>query len=188
MISATYFDDMYRTPSPALERRFHDARKRALTLAALPLERYALAFEPGCGAGLMTHELAARCDRVIAADFSPLALKRARRHLDPSIVELRQLHLPGEWPDERFDLIVASELLYCLDPDELGQFYERMFRSLRAGGHLVLAHSRNPPAEYPLDAERVHEGLLEIEGWKPLAGYADTQMLIDVYEAGMESS
>lgn len=182
MISATYFDDMYRTQSQGFERRFHDARKRALALAALPLERYTLAFEPGCGAGLMTHELAARCDRVIAADFSPLALKRARRYLDPSIVELRHLHLPNEWPEEQFDLIVASELLYCLDPDELGQFYERVLGSLRPGGHLVLVHSRNTSAEYPLDAERVHEGLLEVEGLTPLAGYADSEVLIDVYE------
>jgi SAM-dependent methyltransferase len=183
VISVAYFDDLYRTQAQAFERRFQDARKRALTLASLPRERYELAFEPGCGEGHLTRELSSRCNRVIAADFSQTALRRARKNLGGLSVDIRQLVLPAQWPTERFDLIVVSELLYCLRPDELEQFNEQVLRSLRPGGNLLLAHSRAPVPEYPIDAERAHEGLLEMDGLRPLAGYADQDVLIDVWEA-----
>ena len=183
VISSAYFDDLYRTQALAFERRFQDARKRALTLATLPRERYELAFEPGCGTGLLTRELAGRCSHIIAADFSKTALQRAKKHVQGCSVELRELMLPEDWPTEKFDLIVVSELLYCLRPDELELFNQRLVASLQPHGHLVLVHSRHPSPEYPLDAERAHEGMLEMEGLTPLAGYADGEVLIDVWVA-----
>jgi LmbE family N-acetylglucosaminyl deacetylase len=49
---------------------WYERRKRAVVLASLPRERYRRAFEPGCGTGELTRELAARCDAVLASGWS----------------------------------------------------------------------------------------------------------------------
>eukprot|EP01133_Synstelium_polycarpum_P020119 gene20119-24126_t len=88
---------------------------RALLLASLPQRRYRHAYEPGCGNGELTVELARRCDRVLAADLSAEALRLARqRLLDAGCdanVSLAQHRLPQDWPRiapgaEKFDLVV----------------------------------------------------------------------------------
>ena len=47
-------------------------------MASLPQERYARAFEPGCSIGMLTAELAGRCDAVLAGDPSRAAVAAAQ--------------------------------------------------------------------------------------------------------------
>ena len=60
-----YFRDRYAaSPDPyGLAERWYEARKYALTVALLPRERYGAAFEPGCSIGVLTAQLAPRCDQ-----------------------------------------------------------------------------------------------------------------------------
>ena len=44
----------------------YERRKRAVTLASLPRERYADALEVGCSVGALAVDLATRCDRLLA--------------------------------------------------------------------------------------------------------------------------
>jgi methylase of polypeptide subunit release factors len=62
-----------------LDGRWYEQRKRALTVAALPRPRYRSAFEPGCANGLLTAELATRCDEVRAMDVAPAAVAATKR-------------------------------------------------------------------------------------------------------------
>ena len=41
-------------------------------------ERYASAFEPGCSIGVLTAQLAPRCDRLLACDVAAAAVESAR--------------------------------------------------------------------------------------------------------------
>jgi hypothetical protein len=50
--------------------RWYEERKRAITLAALPDRRYRTAFEPGCSIGVLTADLAHRCDFILAGDVA----------------------------------------------------------------------------------------------------------------------
>ena len=49
-VADSYFDELFQgNDDPwAFKQRWYERRKRALTLAALPRERYASVFEPGC--------------------------------------------------------------------------------------------------------------------------------------------
>ena len=49
------FDRLYRggTDPYGLRTRWYEMRKRAIVLAALPRARYARAFEPACGIGVL---------------------------------------------------------------------------------------------------------------------------------------
>ncbi|MPY95478.1 MAG: hypothetical protein GEV08_21200 [Acidimicrobiia bacterium] len=59
----------------------YEARKYALTLAALPSPRYRHAYEPGCSIGLLSADLALRCDQLLCSDYAPAAVERARDRL-----------------------------------------------------------------------------------------------------------
>ncbi|MFE7803067.1 SAM-dependent methyltransferase, partial [Nocardia sp. NPDC057440] len=122
-LRAGYFENMYaRDPDPwGFTTRWYEQRKRALTMAALPKPRYRNAFEPGCSIGTLSAELTTRCDRLVCADVVAQALDSAEARVERlpytarGTVEFRRWALGEEWPDERFDLIVFSEVCYYLD-------------------------------------------------------------------------
>ena len=68
--------------------------------------------------------------------------------------------LPDDWPDERFDLIVLSEMGFYLDPEAVQTVAIKARQSLCAGGTLVACHWRYPVQGFDLHGDRVHE-LLE---------------------------
>src|SRR6266540_1280226 len=55
-----------------------ERRKRELTVALLPKERYCRCYEPGCSIGELTKLLASRCDELLAVDCATVAVRRAR--------------------------------------------------------------------------------------------------------------
>jgi LmbE family N-acetylglucosaminyl deacetylase len=142
------------------ESRWYEVRKRALLLAALPRRRYGAALELGCATGVLTEQLAERCDDIVAVDFSATALARARRRLaDRRNVELRVAELPREWPEGSFDLVVFSELGYYWEAGHLEEAIARMIGSLTPDGQLVACHWRHPIPEGPYTGDTVHAAL-----------------------------
>ncbi|MCZ2495205.1 methyltransferase domain-containing protein [Xylophilus sp. Kf1] len=128
-------DDPY-----SVKTRWYEQRKRALLMAALPQQRYRRAYEPGCGVGELTLGLAARCDEVLAADFSEQAVQVARQRTAAlPHVQVERQTLPTDWPREAppFDLIVLSEVAYFLDEEQVRQVAQRCSRSLVRHGTLV---------------------------------------------------
>ena len=144
--------------------RWYEQRKRALLLASLPRRRYRNAFEPACGIGALTAELAGRCDCLLASDFNLAALATARRrvaHLDTVRVE-RQV-LPQDWPHASppFDLIVLSEIGYFLSEQELRDVATLSLSSLADDGSLVACHWTSDFAQRTLPTNTVHAALGE---------------------------
>jgi SAM-dependent methyltransferase len=181
-IPAEYFDGLYAESADpyGFGDRWYERRKRALTLAALPRERYRRAFEPGCSVGYLTRDLAARCDHVLACDVSPAAVDRARTRVrDCSNVVVEQRQLPRDWPAGVYDLVVLSELVYYFEDRECVDLLDRATTSLADDGTLVACHWRRA-AEYPQSAESVHDALaarLAVVG-----GYSDADFLLTVYQ------
>lgn len=179
-----YFADLYAASADpwGFTDRWYERRKRALTMAALPERRYTNAFEPGCSVGVLTAELAARCDRLLATDVSGEALDAAAERLAglPQ-VELRRWALGDPWPDEApFDLIVLSEVLYYLGAELLAEVLPAARDALSPGGTLLAVHWRHDVADYPLGGDEVHARIAELPGLARLGGYRDEDVLIDV--------
>jgi SAM-dependent methyltransferase len=187
-LQQSYFDELYAaSPDPwGFAVRLYEQRKYALTLAALPRERYRRAFEPGCSIGVLTKLLAERADVLLASDISPQAVAAACRARPPGNVELAVRTVPREWPAGRFDLIVFSELGYYFDRDDLDRFIEQATASLEPDGHLVAVHWRTPVADYPSDGPAVHARLCESR-LRHLAHYEDVHFLLDVFGASREA-
>ena len=144
--------DPWKFASSAYERD-----KYARTLAALAQPRYASALEVGCSIGVLTRELAARCDRLLALDSAPTPLIEARRRChDLAHVEFEQMFAPGEWPAGMFDLILLSEVVYYLDAADVSRLAQRVADSLAPGGTVVLVHWTGE-TDYPLTGDEATE-------------------------------
>ncbi|MFC9471722.1 class I SAM-dependent DNA methyltransferase [Nocardia sp. NPDC056952] len=183
-----YFDQMYaRDVDPwRFTTRWYERRKRALTMAMLPRARYRRGFEPGCSIGVLTEELAGRCNHVVSTDIAERALDAARSRLSrPNCtpVEFRLWGLGQPWEAEDFDLIVFSEVCYYLDTASLRDVFEQAVAHLEPGGTLLCAHWRHVVADYPLTGDEVHAIARQTAGLSASAHYDDEDLLIDVFAA-----
>lgn len=185
-----YFDAVYAGSADpwGFTDRFYEARKRALTLAALPTASYGRALEPGCSIGVLTAELAGRCRSLLATDVSDAPLAQARRRVDAAgvgdRVELRRWALGDPWPAGPFDLVVLSEVLYYLDEPTLRSILDAMPAVLAPGATVLAVHWRHPVADYPQRGDAVHAALRATPGLHRLGGWADDDVLLDVLVAG----
>lgn len=183
-----YFDRIYdehRDPW-GFQSRWYEKRKRRLTMAALPSERYGSVFEPGCSIGVLTADLAARSQHVVAMDISPKALVEARRRLPPD-VELRQGAIPADWPSGTFDLVVLSEVGYYLDSSDCRHLAELAVTSTH---DLVAVHWRHPVKEYPLSGDEVQRIVgcsAERHDLARVATHIEADLRIDVWSRNHQS-
>lgn len=170
-------DDPWRFQSS-----WYEARKRALTLGCLPAATYGSAYEPGCANGELSAALAGRCRRLLVSDIAAGAVELARRRLAAfAHAEVRRSTLPEEWPDERFDLVVVSELGYYLDGDTLDRFAAKVRESLNDEGTVLACHWRWPIEGCSLDGDEVHRRLADRLGMAHVCGLCEADLRIDVW-------
>jgi LmbE family N-acetylglucosaminyl deacetylase len=177
------FADLYAggTDPWHVHTKWYERRKRAIALASLPHERYGLAVEPACGVGAFTTELATRCDRVLAFDPVPVAVRQAEAATaELSTVEIRLGTLPDGLPTEPTDLVVFSEILYYLSDRDLESTVDRSVRALRPGGHLLAVHWLPWAAEAPRDGLAAHRFLLAHADLDPVVEHTDQDFVLHV--------
>ncbi|MCP3803327.1 bifunctional PIG-L family deacetylase/class I SAM-dependent methyltransferase [Allokutzneria sp. A3M-2-11 16] len=165
--------------------RWYERRKRALLMASLPSERYGTVVEPACGTGLLTAELAQRCDRLFAFDVVPDAVAAARKRLTGADnVHLEQASLPDGFPSAPCDLVVLSEILYYLDDRDLDSVLDRVVAALRPGGEVAAVHWRPWAPEAPRDGAAAHRRLIARPELETLVDHVDDEFLLCVLRRG----
>lgn len=177
------FEDLYASsPDPwNFGDSFYERRKRELTLALLPRERFGRVFEPGCSIGVLTEELARRADSVTAMDISARALELARQRIGADQrIRFSQGSIPEDWPEGSFDLVVLSEIGYFLTREQLRETVQRAAAALDRDGVLLLCHWRHPIRDWPMDADEVHEVFRAGSGLELLAEHSEADFRIDV--------
>jgi predicted TPR repeat methyltransferase len=166
-LPTAFFDDFYAgNPDPwSFATSDYERGKYVATLAALPRPRYASAFEVGCSIGVLTRQLAERCDRLLSIDAAEAPLPQARsRNADAPWVEISRARVPEDWPEgRRFDLIVLSEVLYYFSREDLARLAELALEALQPGGDLVLVHWL-PATSYPMTGDEAVSTFVELAG------------------------
>lgn len=182
--SPAYFDAMFeRSDDPwQFKSRWYEQRKRALTLACLPSERYASAYEPGCANGELSAALAGRCDQLLVTDGidKAVALARHRLRAYPQ-VRVAKAWLPNDWPKGHFDLIVLSEFLFYLTPETLQQLARRVLASLRPNGVVLACHWRHAIEHCVLTGDAAHDHLQTLLALPNVCRVREPDLRIDVW-------
>jgi cyclopropane fatty-acyl-phospholipid synthase-like methyltransferase len=160
-----YFDALYTVdPDPwNFAASPYERAKYTLTLNAMPKPRYRSALEVGCSIGVLTRSLVSRCDSVVAVDAAPTPLIEARRRCaDMPGVRFEQMFVPEQWPDG-VELILLSEVVYYLNPEDVGRLADRVTRSLSKGGSVILVHWTGQ-TDYPLSGDEAAALFIEQMG------------------------
>ncbi|CAN5282455.1 hypothetical protein BH11ACT5_BH11ACT5_09950 [soil metagenome] len=157
-LGAPYFEAIHeRRDDPwGFETRWYEHRKRDVTVAALPDERYRTGLEIGCSIGVLTERLADRVDDLRAVDVSAAAVARARERLGER-VRVDQADVLESFPEGRYDLVVLSEVGYYFGREGLGRVLDDIDAALSDDGVLLACHWRHAVADYPLSGDEVHE-------------------------------
>jgi SAM-dependent methyltransferase len=175
---ATESDDPWDYATSAYEQ---DKYRR--TLEALPAQT-GRTLELGCSVGVFTALLAPRCESLLAVDFSPTALERARPRLDGiANVELGCRTLPEQTPEGPFETIVCAEILYYWSPALVRYGLARLESALAPGGVLLAVHWRGSDPRRELDGDDVHRILRNETRLRWEAGEETPDYLLDRWSA-----
>ena len=180
-----YFEALYARDSDPW--RFatspYEHAKYAATLGALPAPRFARAFEVGCAIGVLTRQLAERCDALLAVDVADAALLQARRRCaDLHHVTIERLRVPDQWPPQQFDLILLSEVLYYLAPTDIARTARLARDSLRPAGAVLLVHYVLP-TDYPCSGDAASDIFIAEAGLTPILQRREAAYRLDLLRA-----
>jgi SAM-dependent methyltransferase len=179
--SATYFDALYSdsTDPWQYQTRWYEKRKRDMCLAVLPQAQYGNAIELGCGNGVFSELLARRCQALVCIDGNHHAVQLASQRLSASshvrviqgtipnaLFTLKEALLGSEPSSDHplvsqppFDLVVISEILYYLSPNEIDAVTTWIGQNLAIGGTLLCCHWRYPIDGFVMTGDTVHQRL-----------------------------
>lgn len=176
-----YFDETYsRHDDPwGFETRWYEARKRAVTLASLPAERYSRVLEIGCSIGVLTDALADRSDDLLAVDVSQAAVDRAQARVGGR-ARVERADILTEFPAGEWDLVLLSEVGYYFSRPELERVLDAIERGLADGGTLLACHWRHPVADYPLGGDEVH-ARLRARGIPVVVTHIEEDFVLEVF-------
>jgi len=180
-----YFDDVYRySEDPwSYETSDYEKKKYAATISALPKPHYETALELGCSIGVLTNMLSKKCSALLSVDVSDLALQKAKERLKSKPhIRFEKMFLPNEYPAEKFDLVIMSEVGYYLSLEDLKIAKEKIVSSLHSNGDLILVHWLPFVHDYPLTGDEVHNFFAEKNAHlKHVYGSKEEKYRIDVY-------
>lgn len=182
-LDAAYFAAKYEASDDPwqLSDSWYERRKYACTMALLPQQRYANAFEPGCSIGILSELLARRCDRLLCWDIDPHAVETThQRSAHEPGVTAEHGAVPGDWPKATFDLIVISELAYYLCADDRLALRTASAASLQLGGTLIAVHWRPESTEHCCTGDAAHAELRADSRFRSLGCYREHDFVIDV--------
>ena len=179
--SESYFDALYEDNSDPwqYQTRWYEKRKRDICLAILPQPQYNNAIELGCGNGVLSELLAQRCMSLVSIDGNQRAVQLAKARLaEVSHVKVIQGVIPNvlmtlndavleAYPltdgtstnKSPFDLIVISEILYYLSPNDIDTVISWTQQNLAIGGTLLCCHWRYAIDGFAMTGETVHQRL-----------------------------
>lgn len=187
-----YFSSLYGGSADPYEvgSRWYEKRKQALLLAALPRQHYQAAYEPACGTGLLSLDLARRCQSLLISDSNTAACAIASTntaHL--ANVTLQHHDLPQDWPAEphAFELIVLSELLYFLDASQVSRVVQSALSSLAPGGEIVLCNWKPDFEQRRCSTDDISTSFLQHQALTRMVVHDEADFRLEVYSSSAES-
>lgn len=127
-----------------------EGRFRRLALSGLTLQRDTKILDLCCGSGQATEILVQYSQEVTGLDASPKSIKRAQSNVPSAqYVEGFAENMPFE--DNVFDVVHTSAALHEMNPEQLQEILNEVYRVLKPGGIFTLVdfHSPTNPLFWP---------------------------------------
>jgi demethylmenaquinone methyltransferase/2-methoxy-6-polyprenyl-1,4-benzoquinol methylase len=127
-----------------------EARFRELALQDLAIAPNTSILDVCCGSGQATQFLVKYSQNVTGLDASPLSLGRARQNVpEANYVEAFAEKMP--FADNQFDIVHTSAALHEMQPQQLREIIQEVYRVLKPGGVFTLVdfHSPTNPIFWP---------------------------------------
>jgi cyclopropane fatty-acyl-phospholipid synthase-like methyltransferase len=180
-----YFARVYAQTSDPwnfAESPYENAKYEA-TIAALRSATFRAGFEIGCSVGVLTAQLAQRCESLLSIDINERALTAARERCAAQLnVRFERMTFPRETPDGRFDLLVFSEVAYYWSDEDLAAAIDYAATAGR-GGTIELVHFLPKVADYVRDGDAVHAAFLADSRFTLVHAERSERYRIDVLRA-----
>lgn len=120
-----------------------EARFRQLALEGLAIDPDTKVLDLCCGSGQTTQFLVDRSHNVIGLDASPLSIRRAQQNVPQAeYVEAFAEKIPFD--SDSFDLVHTSAALHEMEPAQLRQILQEVYRILKPGGVFTLVDFHQP--------------------------------------------
>lgn len=212
--SESYFDTLYNdnTDPWLYQTRWYEKRKRDICLSILPQSHYNHALELGCGNGVFSELLAPRCQTLVSIDGHHQAVQLAKArladlpyakviqgviphalfNLKNAIIETYPLSDDTPTMGPPFDLIIISEILYYLSPNDIDTVIAWTQQNLAIGGTLLCCHWRYDIDGFAMTGETVHQRLHiafekdQIE-FNHQSKMVDSDFLLDIWQRSSKS-
>ena len=163
-VPSSFFDETFRQSSDPWRytSSFYETSKFRTTIRCLPKVQFKNAFEIGCAIGVLSQKLAKKCDRLLSVDHSEVGLEEARKRCAglPQ-VRFEQMQIPQQFPTEKFDLILFSEVGYYLTMPDLLTTKQKIIDQLLPGGYLLMVHFRSQVESFILNGDIVHDTFIQ---------------------------
>jgi len=127
-----------------------EARFRELALQGLAIAENTSILDVCCGSGQATQFLVKYSQNVTGLDASPLSLRRAKQNVpQANYVEAFAEKMP--FADNQFDIVHTSAALHEMQPQQLREILQEVYRVLKPGGVFTLVdfHSPTNPIFWP---------------------------------------
>jgi demethylmenaquinone methyltransferase/2-methoxy-6-polyprenyl-1,4-benzoquinol methylase len=120
-----------------------EARFRQLALQELTIKPETKVLDLCCGSGQTTQFLVQRSQQVTGLDASPLSIQRAQRNVpQATYVEAFAEDIPC--PENTFDVVHTSAAMHEMEPEQLRQILQEVYRVLRPGGSFAMVDFHTP--------------------------------------------
>jgi len=166
---------------------WYERRKIEVVLACLRRERYGLAWDAGCGTGDLAARLAPRCARLVATDVSPAAVQlTSARCREFAQVEAEVSALPAVPASVvgHADLVVLSEVLYYLAPQQRQECAQALVDACAPAGDVLAVHWSARPEEAldsGLDCHRELDMRMLRAGFGRLLAHRDVEFTLTMW-------
>lgn len=189
-VEADPFEDLYRRSDDpwSTATRWYERRKLALVMAMLPHERYASAYEGGCGNGVLAAALASRADRLVASDANARAVELARARLaHEARVDVVRHRLPEDFPHETYALVVLSEVVYFLAPPAIDALASRVDAASDAGTVVLACDWRARIEGWGHRGDEAHGRFGDRLAWPVIGEYRDDDVIVTTWSRDTRS-
>jgi len=185
-----YFEELYRSNNDPWGYDYHwyEARKRQICLALLTRPHYQKVLEIGCSNGHLSVHLAKRAAHLVCIDVSMEAVHLASQRLQAfEHVTVENKKIPEDFYEQRFDLIVISEMAYYLTLEELHDFIEKLRLALNPDGEILCCHWQHDIQDFELNAEQVHQSFKQYFPFHHYLSLNDLDFMIDLWTVNPSS-